>query len=305
MSVRGERTGRVLLAVGAPSATAKPRFQALGVLLSTIGTSLVILTVIMTVGGGVLLTILGARVSSGNETADALAIAAVFAGLMSVGTTTLTLLFATCFLMLGEQLRRGGIGSSPRPRRGVLPRGSYLSAFRPIGTGWHALWAVSSVALALVLLLVPIVGDVTRGWPSSLPSDYSFSDEWQLNGIVALALAVAVSVSLFKKRHYFRMLARFGPFDRAGQPGTSTWRWLTYRWRIDLWLAAFGGLLTGLSTIAISSTSWQEADPATVSNLLGGLVLLVPGIAVVALGAWLASNYWKAGEPIGSAESFV
>lgn len=41
------------------------------------------------------------------------------------------------------------------------------------------------------------------------------------------------------------------------------------------------------------------------SNLLGGLVLLVPGIAVVALGAWLASNYWRAGEPIGSAESFV
>lgn len=41
------------------------------------------------------------------------------------------------------------------------------------------------------------------------------------------------------------------------------------------------------------------------SNLLGGLVLLVPGIAVVALGTWLASNYWKAGEPIGSAESFV
>lgn len=96
-----------------------------------------------------------------------------------------------------------------------------------------------------MLLLVPIVGDVTRGWPSSLPSDYSFSDEWQLNGIVALALAVAVSVSvsLFKKRHYFRMLARFGPLDRAGQPGTSTWRWLTYRWRIDLWVAAFGGLL--------------------------------------------------------------
>ncbi len=169
MSVRGERTGRVLLAVGAPSATAKPRFQALGVLLSTIGTSLVVLTVIVTVGGGVLLTILGARVSSGNETAVALAIAAVFAGLMSVGTTTLTLLFATCFLMLGEQLRRGGIGSSARLRRGVLPRGSYLSAFRPIGTGWHALWAVASVALALVLLLVPIVGDVTRGRQARRP----------------------------------------------------------------------------------------------------------------------------------------
>lgn len=280
-----------------PAGESRPRYHSLGVILTAIGVLLVAVNIVIVFGGAIALTAWNSAAQSGHPNAAS----STVASLMNVGVLTLTLLFATCFVMLGEQLRRGGIGRSTRAQTTPLPHGSYVSSFSPLGVGWHALWALMALAAALVLILVPTLAAVTGGWPTTLGGHYAFAGTWQTDGMVVLAVAVAALVSLFKKVTY---LARVR--SRRAVPSTvsASWRWLTFRWRFDLWVAAFGGLLVGLSSVAITSTSWDVADPNLVSNLLGGLVMLLPGLAFIALGMWMSSNYWKPGEPMGTAESY-
>jgi hypothetical protein len=269
------------------AAEARPRYHRLGVILTGIGILLIGVNIVIVFGGAIALTAWSAAAQSGHPDGAANTVSSM----MSVGVLTL----------LGEQLRRGGIGRSSRAQTTMLPQGSYVSSFSPLRVGWHTLWALVTLAAALVLILVPTLATITGGWPTTLGGDYAFATSWQTDGIVVLAIAVASLVSLFKKVTY---LARLRSQRAVPSTVSASWRWLTFRWRFDLWVAAFGGLLVGLSSIAITSTSWDVADPNLVSNLLGGLVVLLPGLGFIALGMWMSSNYWKAGEPMGAAESY-
>lgn len=280
-----------------PTAAARPRYHSVGVILTGLGVLLIGVNVVIVFGGAIALTAWSSAAQSGHPIGAASSVSS----LMSTGVLTIALLFAACFVMLGEQLRRGGIGRSSRAQTRLLPQGSYVSSFSPLEVGWHTLWALMTLAAALVLILVPTLATIAGGWPTTLGGNYAFATSWQTDGIVVLAVAAAALVSLFKKVTY---LARVRSQRAVPSNVSASWRWITFRWRFDLWVAAFGGLLVGLSSIAITSTSWDVVDPNLMSNLLGGLVVLLPGLAFIALGIWMSSNYWKAGEPMGTAESY-
>lgn len=288
----------------AVSRSVPPRYRRIGLLLSTVGAVLIGCALIAVFGGAIVLSGFQADSESFRAGSGEQQLADLIVSVMSTGNVMLCLLIALCFLITGEQLRRGGIGRTARPQTTILPKGSYVSSFRPLSSGWHLLWAVLALTVALLLIVAPVVGTVNSSWPTTVYSPGSFSDSWLTTGMVALALACATWVSLFKKQRYFRRARITGIPDRAGERGTRAWRWLTFRWRLDIWCAGVGGLVIGLSALAISSTDWSYDDPNRGDNLLGGGVILLLGLVILGFGLWMASNYWKSGEPIGSGESF-
>ena len=278
----------------------RPRFHTLGLTLTAVGIFLVAVNGLILFGGAAALTELSSAAQYGHRSPFAHAVSS----LMSVSVLTLTLLFATSFVILGEQLRRGGIGRSSRKQSTLLPQGSYVSSFTPLSVRWHALWAMTTLALSLVLILVPTIGAVRRTWPTTVGGSYAFATSWQTDGIVVLALAAAALVSLFKKVRYLERVRSGRTELPNGRLRSAAWRWLTFRWRLDLWVAGIGGLLIGLSSLAITSTSWDVPDPALADNLSGGAFICAIGLVFELVALWMASNYWKAGEPMGAGESF-
>jgi hypothetical protein len=132
-------------------------------------------------------------------------------------------------------------------------------------------------------------------WPAGLKSENETA-VWMLlacYGGLAAALCAVILVSLVKKAVYLQRITSH-PEAVDGSAGKGLWRWITFRWRFDLWLAGIGGAFVGLCWIALGF----EDTPFFVTSLCIGLVLTAAGLA-------LAVNYWRAGEPLGGAESYA
>ena len=202
------------------------------------------------------------------------------------------LVTATCFLIPGYLRRRGMIEKQPT-RRGRPA--SHTASYLPLPLGAHAVWALVPLAAWALLIVVPVRNLIGgESWPAGLRYEAE-TEVWLLlacYGGLAGALFVVVVTSLIKKMAYLRRIEH-QPEAAQGGPGRGTWRWLTFRWRFDLWIAGIGGMFLGLCWIAIGFGD----TPFFLSALLIGVALIAGGVV-------LSLNYWRAGEPLGAGESY-
>jgi len=210
-----------------------------------------------------------------------------------VAYPAILLVAAACFLIPGYLRRRGVI----RERETTFWRGASRTAvYQPLPLILHAVWALVPLAAWVLLVLIPLLNLVNgTAWPAGLEEENATA-VWLVlapYGGLASALFAAILVSLLKKVVYARRIAAH-PADVDGSAARATWRWVTFRWRVDLWLAGLGGGFVGLCWIALGF-----GDTAFFA------VALAIGLALIAGGVLLAVNYWRAGEPLGAAESYA
>lgn len=201
------------------------------------------------------------------------------------------LIVAMCFLIPGYLRRRGVIA---RRATTIWRGGSRIATYTPLPLGLHAAWALVPLAAWVLLVVIPLRNLIGgTAWPAGLQDENS-SAVWMLlagYGGLAAALFVTIVASLIKKVAYTARIARH-PEAVDGSANKSIWRWITYRWRFDLWIAGIGGGFLGLCWIALGF----EDTPFFLTTLCIGLVLIAGGLL-------LAVNYWRAGEPLGAGES--
>ncbi|TFC56955.1 MULTISPECIES: hypothetical protein [unclassified Cryobacterium] len=202
------------------------------------------------------------------------------------------LIVAVCFLIPGYLRRRGVIAERDTT---FWRGGSHTAKYKPLPLGLHAAWALLPLAAWVLLVVIPLRNLIGgTAWPAGLKDENS-SAVWMLlaaYGGLAAALFAAIVVSLIKKVVYTARVARH-PEAVDGSAGKGLWRWVTFRWRFDLWLAGLGGAFVGLCWIALGF----DDTPFFVTTLAIGLALLAAGLL-------LAVNYWRAGEPLGAGESY-
>ncbi|MDL5351557.1 hypothetical protein [Microbacterium sp. zg-YB36] len=199
-------------------------------------------------------------------------------------------LLAFCFIGTGW-IMRGKVGT--REREG-LQGGTVVSITPILAPRLHLLWLGVAVAFWVALVIVPIVSAMGGGWPitvDDMPQGYVWATLGMYGGLSA-AIAGVLLASFLKKRRYLAMVAAEDP--RLLEQPSGFWRWFTFRWRFDLWLAGVGGLLVGISPL-----------PLTMGEALPFVLMLVGGILLIGVGAWCASHYWRAGVPLGVAESYA
>ncbi|PWC06102.1 hypothetical protein [Mycetocola zhujimingii] len=199
-------------------------------------------------------------------------------------------LLALCFIMTGRVLR-GNVQT--RETKG-LEGGTVVSTNEILSPRAHLTWIAVAVLFWLALIVVPMLMAVGGGWPTTvpeLPQTYVWAN-LGMYGALASATAGVLVVSFLKKQRYLAMVE--AEDSRLLEPPHGVWRWLTFRWRFDLWIGGVGGALVG--------ACWLAALAGDVV-LLG--VTLVIGAALLAVGIWMARQYWRAGVPLGVGESFA
>lgn len=214
----------------------------------------------------------------------------------TLATPGIILLFALCALIPGELLRRGGIGAASGPaRQTLLPQGSFVAVFRPIGLGVHAVWLVLLVVVSFGVVIFTTASGSSSTWPSSVEYDGSYTvvSSFLAYGLLFAGIAGATLGSFVKKAVYARVVRTRGPEALKGSRGQAFWAWFTMRWRFDLWLCGAGTLLVAGSALPFSS-----------DDAASGIVAIVAGLVILATGLWAAGNYWRAGAPLGVGESF-
>ncbi|MCI4658851.1 hypothetical protein [Cryobacterium zhongshanensis] len=200
------------------------------------------------------------------------------------------MLVAACFLFPGYQLSRGSYyGRETTFMRG----GSNVAVYRPLALWAHALWLLLPLAAWVALIAVPVRSMMAGGWPDGLREEQSTAVWLFLGsyGVIAGGLFATMLASLIKKSFYLAWVWTH-PEAAAGGAGQGFWRWMTYRWRFDLWFAGLGGGFLGACWIALAF----EDQPFFQATVLIGAALFVVGVA-------LSLNYWRAGEPLGTGES--
>jgi len=163
-----------------------------------------------------------------------------------------------------------------------------------LSTGWHVLWVLVGLVVSGVLAGLPALSYLTGAWPAASADPEGFTRYWLIYGALAFGVTVAAFASLVKKRTWIRMVARH-PERADGGSGRAFWRWIDYRFRLDLWAAGIGGMLIALSVTAAPA---PENRPIAVAVVALGAVLVAAGIVA-------STQFWRAGEDLGSGESLA
>ena len=201
------------------------------------------------------------------------------------------LVAAVAFVIPGYLTVRGTMREVPST---FMRGGSTVATYRPLALWAHALWCLLPLGIWVLLVVVPLRSMANEGWPAGLRPD-NLDAVWMLLAIyggIASALFGVLVTSLLKKAFYARIIAR-NPDAAGGSDGRGLWRWITFRWRFDLWIAGIGAGFVGLCWIALGFDDPEFFRGA----LIIGLVLMLGGML-------LSLNYWRAGEPLGAAESY-
>lgn len=271
--------------------------------LSIAGVSLLVLCLVMLFGGGLALTWVDQAAKTGHDP-DVVSSVRGIAAVCLTALPAIVLLFAVCCVIPGEQMRRGWIAPTSKPQKGLLPTASMVSEFSILGIGWHVLWSSAGLLVTAALIGIPMASWFTGAWPATLSEDNEFGAFWMIYGTFALGITIASFTSLIKKVAYVRQYRIRGEAISAGGPGKSFWRWVDFRWRLDLWLAGAGGVLLGLSPTFLSEAVGPYGSPEELAAALPGAVRLAAlGILLVIVGVAASLNFWRAGEPLGSGES--
>jgi hypothetical protein len=276
--------------------------RSLGRVLSIIGATLAAIALLLVIGGGIALTLLDAARQSGASRTSTQSTAALIVAVMSLPPGLLGL-FAMCGLIMGEQMRRGAITKNPDAPDTLLPSASMVSRFSVLSYGWHSFWVVVGLVISFVLVGLPVISWFTGGWPENVRESAAFSGFWVIYGSIAFGITVATATSLLKKHLFLRAVAA-GRATAAGGPGKAFWRWLDYRWRLDLWLAGIGGLGVVLSFTFLSGYVGPDSYAARrAAAFVPFAVMFAAGVLLIVLGAIAAAQFWRAGELLGSGES--
>lgn len=221
---------------------------------------------------------------------------------LALVSTVLLPLLSGCFLGIGELVRRGRWGGPSRHKPdALLPQGTNTVALRMIPVRWNLAWVGVAGALAALLLRLT-VGDVV---------DYAFGGHLEtvlaVNGILTAGIGGAALGALVKKLawlhgrgareratvHDHPALAR----RRSTSLGTRFWRTFSFRWRLDVWLCAFGAVSLWVAGFAFLTR--EHVPGSDTAALIFGPV----GGALVLVGLWATTQFWRSGEDLASGES--
>lgn len=181
-------------------------------------------------------------------------------------------------------------------RRRWWQGGSVTAKMKPLETRYHLAWIGVAVLAWLLLIVLPVLLASSGAWPATLDRTQAGFTFMTLGfyGALSAALAGILTVSLVKKATYRAEILKRGEGATNGGGGKPFWRWFTFRWRFDLWLAGIGGALAG--------TCWMALMFKDTAFFLAALGL---GLFFTAAGLLTAMQYWRAGEPLGRGESFT
>lgn len=276
-------------AQGASSAAFRARIGRIG---SAVGIILILLAVVSLVGIMVLLTIADRTATSSSP--DPLYLVTGARGDTEswlVAAPGILILLATVVVYLGELTRRGTWLSHDRT---FLQGGSTTVDLVALPRRTHLAWLAAAIVGWLVVLVVPVFVELGGGWPGTLHEEAHHA-AWSLlvgyGGLVA-ALAAVSAVSLLKKATYDARQARGAASIVPKSFTVRFWRWFSFRWRLELWIAGIAGGLLGSLPVAV--LFW----PAS-----GSLLLAAAGIVLAALAIVLSLNAWRSGESLTRSES--
>lgn len=270
-----------------PERRAEIRAQnhAAGRVITIIGAVLVVATLVVVYGMAVVISTSDDPYTTAQDTMQP-----------AMTTAGVLLLFALCGLILGEQLRRGGFGMNETPPDTVLPSATVVSSFRVLAARWHIVWGALSLVVAATLLLPPVIGALSYGWPQSIEGGDDIVIMWTLYGAVAFSTGVTILSSLSKKKSTARAVAAGRAVDPARQ---GAWRLSLYRWRVDVWLVAVGALLVAAGAEYWILEATREDDAS------GPAIVAVLGVVITVTGIILGRQFWRTGESLGTGESFA
>lgn len=191
------------------------------------------------------------------------------------------LIVGLALIIPGELRRRG---RWQKHDRSLVQGGIHSIEFGTLSLGRHAAWFAIISAVMLATTVVPLVSAEAGGWPVSLDYDAA-ADSWyflSLFGSLARIAWVMVGLALLKKAVALRHPA-------ADVTPSRVWRWLAYRWRVDVALGFIAGIAFNVAFVEAIDGGGEGA-----ALLAGALVLLATPVAF---------NYWRSGKPLGSIES--
>ncbi|MGN6327263.1 hypothetical protein [Pseudolysinimonas sp.] len=264
--------------------------------MSVVGVVAATLALASLVGGGLVLDA-GARARRAGAPVDTLEALRTAASTALIIVPGILLLLAMILLIVGEQFRRGEWGPNPAPPDTRLPTATNVSRFRLLPLGWHVLWVALGAIVCIALVAIPALSYVTGAWPHASTSGDDFTGGWIIYGALGFGMTCAGIASVIKKTTWLSTVARH-PERLQGGSGRAFWRVVDYRWRFDLWATGIGGTLVAFSVTALPPVLAGEAGSGA---LLAALV--ASGVVLIVLGVLAATQFWRAGESLGSGES--
>lgn len=212
----------------------------------------------------------------------------------------LILMVASGPLFLAEYTRRGQWLSRDR---GFFEGGSNVVQLRPVTTWARLLWIVLAVGFWVVLIVVPVLLSI---------GEDAFADAsdtlWALlitHGLFASGMAGVMLFSLIKRLTYDGLAARNAHTIVHGSGSQLFWRFVSYRFRFELWFGFLSGLILGalplLYLAAMDDCYTELCVPVADPTLLMLVLAAAAGFAALALVGSL--NAWRSGKSLYSGES--
>lgn len=276
------RTASPAATPGTPTPFQASTLYIVGAVLVLVAVAVLIVLVLKTAGGGDL------RDFSGGESWGDNTVAAPF----------IILMLASAPLFLAEYHRRGQWSSR---NRGFFEGGSNVIELRPARLWTRFLFIALCVAGWVALIAVPVYLDIT----SDVFADAN-ENLWTvlvLYGFFSSGMAAVLLFSLLKRLTYDRFADRgaivYGSFSQL------FWRFVSYRFRLELWFAFGCGAILGTIPLVYQAAAERcytasctiVPDPAWLS----WITWIAVGTGVIALLGCL--NAWRSGKSLYSGES--
>lgn len=212
----------------------------------------------------------------------------------------LILMLAAAPMFLAEYQRRGVWMSRDR---GFFEGGSNVVVTRPLRLWARALWILVSVVAWVALIVIPVQIDIRTDALADV--DESLWTLLVTNGIFASGMAMVLVFSLLKRLTYDRLATRFADRVIYGSFNQLFWRFVSYRFRFELWFAfGFGAILGTIPLVyrtaaerCFTETCVLVPDP----DWLAWIFWIALGSGVLALLGCL--NGWRSGKQLESGES--
>jgi hypothetical protein len=200
-------------------------------------------------------------------------------------------LLATVVAFISELYRRG---TWRQHDRGFLQGGTNTVDLVALRTRTHIVLLLVAVVGWVAIVLAPVILEASGGWPGYLhPAAHHAA--WSLlvgYGGLSAALAAASGASLLKKATYSARADAHQGSIRAGSFGVRFWRWFSFRWRFELWIAGIGGGIVACAPVAF--LFWPTS---------GAFLTLAIGVVLCVIAIVLCLNAWRSGESLYRGES--
>ena len=258
---------------------------------------------------------------------------------LALGSTVLLPLLGSTALFIGELQRRGTMGRNARQRTDtLLPQGTNVSLWRMVSPRWNAVWAAASLLGCALLTWAGADPELGHGTPAG-SSNWAL---WSIHAFILAGFAGQNAGSWLKKVVWARHLsasaadaarasvggmgaARPSSSEAQTSPGAEHpivaarlraqleaqpaarserfWRVFSFRWRFDIWLCAIGAVAVWVAVFFLASTI--EAPDDAPSLTLAAAIVAPAGLAMLGIGLWATTQFWRAGEDLAAGESLA